>query len=130
MATCSKVNIRNRKVCIGDLRDKIVIQTRSITPPSANGSDMTETFATSNTVWAAIETRNGVEIFDGTNVLQGVATHYIYIRYIAGLTEESWILYKSKYYDIIDVQNLEERDEFMLLRCCERGSSSNVASYA
>ena len=126
---CRKIRIPNRKICPGDMNARITIQSRAITAPSASGSDLIETFATTNTVWAAIKTVQGVEIFDGSNVV-AIATHYFYIRYISGLTAESWIQYNSKYYDIIDIQNLEERDEFMLLRCSERGTTSNLSNQA
>jgi len=129
MPKCQRVQRKNRAVCIGDMRDKIILQSRSITAPSANGSDMTESFVTTKTVWSLVETRQGIEIFDGTNLI-GVATHYFYIRYVSGLTAETWIQFKSKYYDILDVQNLEERNEFMLLRCSERGTTSKASNYA
>ncbi len=132
MPKCINIQKKDRKVCVGDMRDKVVIQVRTITPPSAGGSDFTEVFSSDKTVWAMIETRkDGKEIFDGTG-LKGVATHYIYIRYIYNLetTFESWVKFKSKYYNIIDVQNLDERDEFLLLRCSERGTTSNQANFA
>jgi len=129
MPKCQQVRRKNRNVCIGDMRDKIILQSRTITPPSAGGSDMTEAFVTTKTVWALVETRQGVEIFDNSNLV-GIATHYFYIRYSVGVTAETWIQFKSKYYDILDIQNLEERDEFMLLRCNERGSTSRASNYA
>lgn len=129
MPKCQPIRRRNRNICIGDMRDKIALQSRTIVAPSAGGSDMTESFVTTKTVWSLVETRQGVEIFDGTNML-GVATHYFYIRYSAGLTAETWIQFKSKYYDILDIQNLEERDEFILLRCNERGTISNTTNFA
>jgi len=129
MPKCEQIRRKNRAVCIGDMRDKIVIQVRTITSPSSDGVDFTEVFNTDKTVWAMVETKNGVEIFDGTNLL-GVATHYFYIRYIENLTAESWIKFKSKYFDILDIQNLEERDEFMLIRCNERGVTSKETNFA
>jgi len=129
MPKCISIRRKKRDVCIGDMRDKIIVQTRTITPPGAGGADFTEVFNLDKTVWALIETRDGKEIFDGT-ALKGIATHYMYIRYLSTLTFEGWVKYKSKYYNIIDVQNLEERDEFMLLRCSERGTTDNLSNQA
>jgi SPP1 family predicted phage head-tail adaptor len=129
MANCINIKRKNRAVCIGDMRDKITVQVRSITPPAAGGVDFTEVFTEDKTIWAMVETRSGVEIFDGTNLV-GVATHYFYIRYLSNLTAESWVKFKSKYFDILDIQNFEERDDFMLLRCNERGTVNKNTNFA
>ena len=129
MPKCISIKKPSREVCIGDMRDKVVLQVRTITPPSAGGTDFTEVFTADKTVWAMVKTKEGKEIFDGTN-LKGVVTHYVYIRYIANTTFESWVKFNSKYYDIIDVQDLDERHEFLLLRCSERGTTSNLANFA
>ena len=129
MPKCISIKKPLRSVCIGDMRDKVTLQTRTITPPAKGGTDFTEVFNADNVVWAMVETREGKEIFDGTN-LKGVATHYIYIRYIPNTTFEAWVKFNSKYYNIIDVQDLDERHEFYLLRCSERGTTSNLSNYA
>lgn len=129
MPKCISIKKPDRKICAGDLRDKIVIQVRTITPPATSGVDFTEAFSSDATVWSMVETKMGVEIFNGTS-LKGVATHYFYIRYRADLTAESWLKFNSKYYDILDVQNLDERNEFLLLRCSLRGTTANLANYA
>ena len=124
MPKCVKIRRKKRQVCIGDMRDSVVIQTRAITVPGANSVDFTETFSGDQTVWAMIETKTGTQIFDGTNIV-GVATHEIYIRFIAGVTFQKWLRFKNIIYDILDVQNLEERDEFYLLRCSLRGDETD-----
>jgi SPP1 family predicted phage head-tail adaptor len=129
MPRCVKIRRPKREVCIGDLRDKVVIQTRAITAPIANSVDLGETFSGDQTVWAMIKTKNGVQVFDGTNIV-GVATHEIYIRFITGVTFQSWLTFKSKKYDILDVQNLEERDEFYLLRCSLRGTEADPINFS
>lgn len=129
MPKCVSIKKPLRSVCIGDMRDKVTLQTRTITPPTNGSVDFTEVFNADNIVWAMVETREGKEIFDGTN-LKGVATHYIYIRYIPNTTFEKWVKFNCKYYDIIDIQDLDERHEFYLLRCSERGTTSNLSNYA
>lgn len=128
MPKCVKIQKPLRKVCSGDMRDKITIQVRAIKPP-VDGVDFSEVFNQDKTLWSMLETKSGVEIFDGTN-LKGVATHYFYIRYICNFTAEKWLKFKEEYYDILDVQNLDGRNEFLLLRCALRGTTTNPANYA
>ncbi len=129
MPKCIKIRRKKREVCIGDMRDSIIVQTRVITPPAAGGVDFTEVFTADATVWALVETKTGTEVFDGTNI-KGIATHFFYIRFVANMTFENWVKYKLKEYDILDVQNLEERDEFYLLRCSLRGTTNNLSNLA
>lgn len=128
MPKCIKIKKPLQQVCVGEMRDKITLYIRSITAPDS-GVDFSETFTTEKIVWSAVVSKNGVEIFDGT-ALKGVATHYFYIRYIPNVTFEMFIEYKNKYYNIIDVQNLDERDSFYLLRGSLRGTTSNPANFA
>ena len=127
MTQCVQVKLKHRKICLGDLNKKILLYTRSITAPDESAEDndqvdFGESFTKPKTIWAGIETRTGREIFDGTNLL-GVATHYFYVRYRAGLTSENWIKFNGEYYDILRVENWEERNEFMLLYSSVRGDS-------
>ena len=85
MPECAPIRRKKRNVCIGDMRDRVIIQTRAITVPGASSVDFTETFSADQTVWALVETKTGTQIFDGTNIV-GVATHNIYIRFISGVT--------------------------------------------
>ncbi len=131
MAVCQKIRSKRRRVCVADLDRLITIENRSITPPSAGSVDYTETFTTkdepespSGEVWAKLETRNGESVFDATNVERTV-THKFTIRFIEGITAETWILYNGKRFDILDTENLDERNEFIVLPCNVRGVSTN-----
>lgn len=120
-----------KKISIGDMRDKIIIQLRSLTAPTGTGVDISETLDNNKCVWSMVQTRTGVEIFDGTGTqLKGIATHYFYIRYLKGLTAEAWVTYKDNLYDILDIQNFDERNDFQLLRCSLRGTADNLANQA
>lgn len=129
MPKCIKIRKKKRQVCVGDMRDEIVIELRSLTPPSGGSVDFTETFSTKETVWAAINTVNGETIFDGTGTERDV-THRIHTRYISGVTAEDWVTHKNERFDVLSVEDLDERQEYMLLRCTNRGLSSNNASQA
>lgn len=127
MPQCIKIKKKKRTVCVGDLRDEITIQSRAITAPAADGVNFSETFTGLATVWAAINSVNGKTAFDNTGTEFDV-THDIYIRYLTGVTAEAWVLFGSERYDIINVEDLDNRGTFMLLKCTNRGTTANVAN--
>ena len=43
MANCTRIRRKNRKVCLGDMRDQIQIDTRAIVAPADGSVDFTET---------------------------------------------------------------------------------------
>ena len=106
------------------MRERIQINTNAIEAPIDGSVDFSEKFQEVETVWAMIETKSGVEIFDGTNIV-GVATHFFYIRFIPNITFKNFINFKQQFFAILDVQNLDERNEFYLLRCSLRGDETN-----
>ncbi len=124
--SCEKIDLKNKKICIGDLNKKIDIELMTITPLAT--ADFTETFVDIATVWAGIQTIKGVEIFDGTNVL-GVATHNFYIKYRAGIERDNFIDYNSKRYRVLDIENQNENNEFLILRCEERGDKTTEVNW-
>lgn len=101
----------------------ISLQDRSITPPSGDDVDYSETFTGNADVWAMVDTKRGETVFDGTNTERDV-THRFYIRYLSGITAETWIEENNIKYDILDVENLNEENRFMLLRASKRGSET------
>ena len=128
MPVCVKLRRKKRQICLGDLTNSIILQDRAITPP-LSGFDATETFTTNDTVDAKVDTSRGETIFDGTNTEVDV-THIFTIRFISGIDAQTWISFKSQRFDILDVENLEERDEFLKLRCTNRGVDTNAANQA
>lgn len=125
MTVCKRVNITKKKICIGDLKHKVKVQTRVIVPP--DDVDYSQLHEDVSEVWAAIQTTKGIEIFDGVNTI-GVATHLFYTRKISNVTFENFVEYKDKKFRIIDVQELDEDDTFLLLRCTERGDKTKNAN--
>ena len=125
MPVCVHIPRKKRHICIGDMRDRIDLSIRSLEAPVDGSVDFAEDLTLIESVFAMLETKAGVEIFDGTN-LKGVATHFFYIRFRAGIDINTWITFKAQHYKIIDVQNLEERDEFLLLRCALRGDTAKA----
>ena len=130
MSICVKIRGKRRTICIGDLDKEIYLADRAITPPVFGSNDFTETFtANTDPTWAMLETVNGKTWFDGVETEEKI-THKFYIVYDENITAEWWILFENKYIDILNVEDLEERHEWMLLTCTERGLVANQASHA
>jgi len=128
MTQCKQIQSVHRKVCVGDMRDEIQIQNRSITA-TVSSPDFSETFVNTITVFALIKTVKGETIFDGTDTEVDV-THHFYLRFIDGITSETWILFNNTRFTILNAEDLDERDEYWLLQCSDRGTDANAASQA
>ena len=127
MPQCIKTKFKRRGICAGDLDRLIVIDGRTLTTPKTS-VDFEQTFAQEKKVWAALETSKGRQMFFTTN-LDVAVTHVFGIRWFAGLDSENWIKYKNELYDIIEVENLDERDEFYIVYCNVRGDENNEVNY-
>lgn len=99
----------------------ITLQNRDIVPPVFGTPDFDENFSGDQTVQAIISTQRGKTLFDGV-ATDNPITHKICIEYLPGVTAETWILFKGRRLDILDVENCCEHDEVLILRCTERGT--------
>lgn len=122
MSECVSIRKKRRNVCIGDMEDEITLENRDIQAPNFDTVDFDEEFTAPNPpVWALIETVRGKTFFDGVATEEDV-THWIYINFDATVTAETWVkLPDSRRLDILRVENLDERSDFMLLHCTDRG---------
>lgn len=123
MPVCTRIGGRRRIVCAGDLDKQITLQDRAIVAPDWNSPDFDEAFSDAATVWANIQTVTGKTFFDSVNQRDTTITHEILIRYDSTVTSETWISYNSRRFDILAVENLEERDEYLKLTCVDKGVS-------
>jgi len=127
----SKEKLRRprREICVGDLSDQIILQDRSIAAPPADSADFTELFVALDGVWASIQTLQGRIIFDDHTQRDQVATHEVGIRYDSRVGAETWILLEDgRRLDVLSSEDLEERHEWILMQCTDRGPSANVVS--
>lgn len=98
----------------------ITLQDRDITPPDFGTPDFDLDFTNDQVVQAVITTKRGQTIFDGVATDQPI-THRLAIEFISGITAETWVLFKGRRLDIVDVENIGELDECLILLCTERG---------
>ena len=122
MVVCVKIRGKRRQLCIGDLDRMIAIQSRSIKAPAGDLVDYDEEFVTTQEVWSMLQTTRGSQLFDSVEI-SNPFTHLFYVVYIAGITFENWILYNGIKYEIRDVEDLDERNEFLCIRCIKKGDN-------
>lgn len=120
-----------RRGVVGDMTHRITIQDRAITPPDDGDVDLDHTFTTAATVWASVETLSGETLFDGVEK-DDIVSHSITIRYIEGVvSSESWILLPDgTRLDILNVEDLEERHEWLHLLAKRTGADTLPAAQA
>lgn len=119
---------KNRVSCIGDMRERIKIHNRNMQAPVFGSADLTEKFASTKEVWANIKTVSGQTIFV-VNV-DIALSHEMIIRYDENIGSESWIEYRGNNLKIVTVEDLDERHEFLKLRCSIRGDKDLGAAQA
>lgn len=131
MPTLQRLKRRRRRVCVGDLDSRVRVYHRSQVPPAFGSVDAAFAFQAvsgDGYVWARVETVGGKTVFDGVAGDRRV-THEVTIRHLAGVTSESWVLLEDgTRLDVVLAEGLDERGEFLLLRCDARGSDALPAS--
>lgn len=128
----ARVEVRRdrRKVCVGDLRDRILLQNRKITEPPFGSRDFDENFSQKEEVWALVKTVTGKTFFSGVSGDVAIS-HEVIIRYDATVTSETWILLEDKSrLDVVTTEDLEKRHEYLRLLCIEKGLDTVEASKA
>lgn len=120
----TSVSRRNRRIYnIGDLNKKIKIQARAVYSSfQSGGHSQGANFTTIANPWASVETTRGRQQFDGVE-LKTAYTHKIVIRYRKDFDQTNWVEFNKERYDIVDVEDLDERHEFLLLKCKLTGNS-------
>ena len=126
MTTCISIKGKNRQVCTGDLDRWITIQQRTMTVPLFDTTDYTETFTDLISMWAMIDTKKGISIFDGTDTERTVDAMF-YVNFIPtiNITSEAWILFEGIRYKILQVEDLDNRHESLCLYTTTRGTDQN-----
>lgn len=116
--------------CVGALDRKISILDRNLQSAAFNSPtaiDFDENFSNSRDFRAAVRTVAGKTLFDGVDTLRNVS-HEFTIRYVSGITSSAWIHYNGDRYDILNVQNIDERFKFLKLMAVFRGPITTEAS--
>lgn len=102
---------------IGEMRNRIVIQTLGGSTDAGGGQSTS--YSTATTVWAKAENLSGGEgIF--ADQLRGTASYRFTIRYNSSVTEKNRISYNSKTFNITHVKDIDEgRNKFQEILATE-----------
>lgn len=119
---CQSIKRNVSKICAGDFRDRIKIQTTSITPNNSPNGLSSAGFTTVATVWAMIKTNPAREFIDGVNIQNGVNTDF-FVRYNSAipLNKQLWVEYNNVLYKITNTDNIDKMDSTIRLRSNEKG---------
>lgn len=102
----------------GQLRHRVAIQRATETK---NGlGEPVHTWATQVTRWMRVEPMQGKELFEARQVNPKMS-HKVTMRYdgTTSVTPDDRLLWGSRVFNIVDVQNVEERDIMTVMRCWE-----------
>lgn len=103
-------------ISVTTLNRVIIIQTPTRTSDEFGGG--TVTWATFSTVWSHINPKNAREDFHSKH-LEHRVTHEITIRYLSGVLSNMRISYGSRIFQIKGIMNVEEKNQFLILKCEE-----------
>jgi SPP1 family predicted phage head-tail adaptor len=119
-----KTQAIKRKVCIGALDRQVTLKSRAIQSPTGGSVDYSENFVSLGSEWAnIISLRKGPIFYDGTNIAKQ-ATHIFEIRYRDDVDSETWVEMSGDNYDVLNVMDVDERNEFLHLYAVKRGQKS------
>lgn len=118
---------RLRKNSIGDLRDCISLENRSIQAPSFGSSSFSEGYSPIIETWAKVETSFNARVFDEVAV-EKKPSHKFTIRHRDGITTETRIRWRGDLYEIQHLDNLEGRNEYLILYAALVGDEDREAS--
>lgn len=115
MATRVTKKRKLQTIPTGDMNEVIGLHERNIKVPDFNSSSFSECYILITEAWAKIETKDqGEDVFDDVNIKEQIS-HVFTIRFLDGITTEAVISWNGEYYKIVQVVNLDERQEFLEL---------------
>ena len=100
----------------GALRHRIEIQVASTTQNAAG--EPSGTWSASSYAYAAIWPLRGSEYLNASQERSSV-THRVRIRYLSGLTPENRIKFGSRYFNIVSVISVDERNIYQDIMASE-----------
>jgi len=122
---CTRKN-KKIKYCISDFRTPI-----RIIDPSIEPADESYSVDNTNFIWkgkAICKTSSGVQNFNGVNTDNGI-THTFIIRYTSTLIEKRFmILLRGEFLVVDSVENINEENRYLKIRCKKRGSETFQAN--
>jgi SPP1 family predicted phage head-tail adaptor len=113
------MNLGGKTTNPGELRTSIALQSRTVA--SGDGGFKVAGWSTQATVWAKWSHAHGAEVWTAQAV-QAEAPATVLIRYYAGLDTTWAVLKGSDRYEIVSVDDIFERHEYMELKVKRMGA--------
>lgn len=126
MARCKNISPTKRKLCVGSLRHKIHVFDRDLAPPAFNSQSNRQVYTPRASVFAAFQTTNGIDVFDGIEVsgqdgIPQTATIFFFIRHRTDITAQNYIQFRNINYDILRVEPIDLGQEWLKIFAAPRG---------
>lgn len=103
-------------IAIGEMRERVTLQSPSRTPDGAGGANVAWTSGAS--VWAKVEERRGQERLAGER-LAAEAAFALTIRYRSGISTQMRVLWNTRVLNIVSLRDPDGRKRFLELTCEE-----------
>lgn len=102
---------------VGEMRHRITVYTRSQIEESGGAGTYTA-FVEVARLWAEFISISGLVRYD-TKQIGTEVTHRITIRYYPLISSENWVKLNNRNFEIINVVNVGERNQYLQLMCRE-----------
>lgn len=117
-----------RGVELGSRDTEITILSRKMTRPSfgLDGKINTQLSVSlgdheSIKTWARVESTSGLKLFQGVGSDPISITHRFYVAFDPRINDTQTIELKNRLFDIINIENMDERDEILRINTVLRG---------
>jgi SPP1 family predicted phage head-tail adaptor len=122
MICSSTIKFNKPKICSKDLRHRILIQYREIAATNNLDTDPEPTFTEVGNYWAGIKTSPSRNAFNDVNQGAAITTDF-YIRYTTSIDflKNIWIEFNGRRFEVINADNINEYEEYILLRAVDKG---------
>lgn len=106
---------------IGQMRHRVAIANPTRTADGDGGYTDTWVAADPSPVWARIDvaTASNIERLVG-NTIEAPISHIVTMRWHDGVTTRSRLTYDGRAFNVRGLQNIQERDRWLVLACEER----------
>ena len=105
-----------KKIPISKFDKRITLQ--SVAQTTDNQGGYTDVWSDGDTVWAFIEPIKGYEKFQNAQ-METPVTHKITIRYNSTATTAKRVKYGSRFFNIVEMINIDEADAYMKITAVE-----------
>lgn len=106
---------------IGQMRHRVAIANPTREADGDGGYTDTWVAASPSPVWARIDvaTASNIERLVG-NTIEAPISHIVTMRWHAGVSTRSRLTHDGRYFNVRGLQNIQERDKWLVLACEER----------